>query len=118
MAPSVVNASVKTAIFTAYMLEKLGFEVKPRYNEKRADIVEAIIFNNPDKLVKYCRGIQMASAIDSYVRPIPDDMPGYGDKVIMAAGPFRKPYIAYQQGALTFEYGKLGVMKAITEIRK
>lgn len=74
----------------------------------------------------------MASAIDSYVRPIPDDMPGYGDKVIMAAGtfvqgstielscdgPFRKPYIAYQQGALTFEYGKLGVMKAITEIRK
>ena len=132
MAPSVVNASVKTAIFTAYMLEKLGFEVKPRYNEKRADIVEAIIFNNPDKLVKYCGGIQMASAIDSYVRPIPDDMPGYGDKVIMAAGtfvqgstielscdgPFRKPYIAYQQGALTFEYGKLGVMKAITEIRK
>ena len=132
MAPSVVNASVKTAIFTAYMLEKLGFEVKPRYNERRADIVEAIIFNNPDKLVKYCGGIQMASAIDSYVRPIPDDMPGYGDKVIMAAGtfvqgstielscdgPFRKPYIAYQQGALTFEYGKLGVMKAITEIRK
>lgn len=132
MAPSVVNASVKTAIFAAYMLEKLGFDVVPKYNEERADIVEAIIFNDPDKLVKYCGGIQMASAIDSYVRPIPDDMPGYGDKVIMAAGtfvqgstielscdgPFREPYIAYQQGALTFEYGKLGVMKAITEIRK
>lgn len=132
MAPSVVNASVKTAIFASYMLEKLGFVVEPRYNDSRADIVEAITFNNPDKLIKYCGGIQMASAIDSYVKPIPDDMPGYGDKVIMAAGtfvqgstielscdgPFREPYTAYQQGALTYEYGKLGVMKAITEVLK
>lgn len=132
MAPSVVNASVKTAIFASYMLEKLGFAVEPRYNDSRADIVEAITFNDPDKLIKYCGGIQMASAIDSYVKPIPDDMPGYGDKVIMAAGtfvqgstielscdgPFREPYTAYQQGALTYEYGKLGVMKAITEVLK
>ena len=132
MAPSVVNASVKTAIFASYMLEKLGFVVEPRYNDSRVDIVEAITFNDPDKLIKYCGGIQMASAIDSYVKPIPDDMPGYGDKVIMAAGtfvqgstielscdgPFREPYTAYQQGALTYEYGKLGVMKAITEVLK
>lgn len=132
MAPSVVNASVKTAIFASYMLEKLGFVVEPRYNDSRVDIVEAITFNDPDKLIKYCGGIQMASAIDSYVKPIPDAMPGYGDKVIMAAGtfvqgstielscdgPFREPYTAYQQGALTYEYGKLGVMKAITEVLK
>ena len=130
MAPSVVNSSVKTATLAAYLLEKLGYEVEPKYSDKRADIVEAIIFNNPDKQVRYCGGIQMASAIDSYVKPIPDEMPGYGDKVIMAAGtfiqgatielscdgPYREPYVAYQQGALTYEYGKLGVMKAITEI--
>ena len=132
MAPSVVNASVKTAIFAGKMLEELGFKVEPKYDADRADIVEAIIFNDPDKMIKYCGGIQMASPIDSYVTPIPDDMPGYGDKIIMAAGafvqgstielscdgPLREPYIAYQQGGLTYEYGKLGVLKAITEIRK
>ena len=132
MAPSVVNASVKTAIFAGKMLEELGFKVEPKYDADRADIVEAIIFNDPDKMSKYCGGIQMASPIDSYVTPIPDDMPGYGDKIIMAAGafvqgstielscdgPLRPPYIAYQQGGLTYEYGKLGVLKAITEIRK
>lgn len=132
MAPSVVNASVKTAIFAGKMLEELGFKVEPKYDADRADIVEAIIFNDPDKMIKYCGGIQMASPIDSYVTPIPDDMPGYGDKIIMAAGafvqgstielscdgPLREPYIAYQQGGLTYEYGRLGVLKAITEIRK
>ena len=132
MAPSVVNASVKTAIFASLMLEKLGFDVEPKYNGKRSDIVQAIKFNNPDKMIKYCCGIQMASAVDSYVTPIPDEMPGYGDKIIMAAGafvqgstielscdgPLRDPYIAYQQGGLTYDYGKLGVMKAITEILK
>ncbi|MGM9878483.1 MAG: aminotransferase class I/II-fold pyridoxal phosphate-dependent enzyme [Bacilli bacterium] len=132
MAPSVVNASVKTAIFAGKMLEELGFKTMPRWDEERADIVQAIIFDDPDKMIKYCCGIQMASPIDSYVKPIPDDMPGYGDKIIMAAGsfvqgstielscdgPLRKPYIAYQQGGLTYEYGKLGVLKAITEIRK
>lgn len=132
MAPSVVNASVKTAIFAGKMLEELGFDVEPKYDSDRADIVEAIIFNDPDKMIKYCGGIQMASPIDSYVKPVPDDMPGYGDKIIMAAGsfvqgstielscdgPLREPYIAYQQGGLTYEYGKLGVLKAITEIRK
>lgn len=132
MAPSVVNASVKTAIFASLMLEELGFDARPRYNDKRVDIVEAIKFNDPDKMIKYCCGIQMASAVDSYVTPVPDEMPGYGDKIVMAAGafvqgstielscdgPLREPYVAYQQGGLTYDYGKLGVMKAITEILK
>lgn len=130
MAPSVVNSSVKTVIFASLMLEKLGYEVEPRYCDSRADIVLAIKFNDPDKMIRYCRGIQMASPVDSFAAPIPDDMPGYGDKVIMAAGsfvqgstielscdgPLREPYIAYLQGGLTYEYGKLGVMKAISEI--
>lgn len=132
MAPSVVNSSLKTAIFASRMLEKLGFDTEPKYNEQRSDIVQSITFKDPDKMIKYCCGIQMASAIDSYVRPVPDDMPGYGDKIIMAAGtfiqgstielscdgPLREPYTAFQQGGLTYEYGKLGVMKAITEILK
>lgn len=132
MAPSVVNSSLKTAIFASAMLEELGFITEPKYNDERADIVQAITFNDPDKMIRYCGGIQMASAIDSYVKPVPDDMPGYGDKIIMAAGtfvqgstielscdgPLREPYTAFQQGGLTYEYGKLGVMKAITEILK
>ncbi len=132
MAPAVVNSSLKTAIFASRMLEKLGFETEPKYNEHRSDIVQSITFKDPDKMIKYCCGIQMASAIDSYVKPVPDDMPGYGDKIIMAAGtfiqgstielscdgPLREPYTAFQQGGLTYEYGKLGVMKAITEILK
>ncbi len=132
MAPSIVNSSIKTAIFASKMLESLGYQTEPKYNDNRADIVQSITFNNPDKMIKYCCGIQMASAIDSYVKPIPDDMPGYGDKIIMAAGtfiqgstielscdgPLREPYTAYQQGGLTYEYGKLGVLKAITEILK
>ncbi|MGN0992319.1 MAG: aminotransferase class I/II-fold pyridoxal phosphate-dependent enzyme, partial [Bacilli bacterium] len=88
MAPSVVNASVKTAIFAGKMLEELGFNTIPNWDDERADIVQAIIFNDPDKMIKYCGGIQMASPIDSYVKPVPDDMPGYGDKIIMAAGSF------------------------------
>ena len=132
MAPSIVNSSIKTATFASKMLEDLGYQTEPKYNDKRADIVQSITFNDPDKMIKYCCGIQMASAIDSYVKPVPDDMPGYGDKIIMAAGtfiqgstielscdgPLREPYTAYQQGGLTYEYGKLGVMKAITEILK
>lgn len=132
MAPSIINSSIKTATFASKMLEDLGYQTEPKYNDKRADIVQSITFNDPDKMIKYCCGIQMASAIDSYVKPVPDDMPGYGDKIIMAAGtfiqgstielscdgPLREPYTAYQQGGLTYEYGKLGVMKAITEILK
>ena len=129
-APSVVASSLKVAIITAKVLERLGYRVEPEYNEHRADIVENIIFGNPDDLIKYCQGIQMASPIDSNSKPIPWDMPGYDDQVIMAAGtftqgssielscdgPIRSPYIAYQQGSLTYKSGKIGVMKAVTEL--
>ena len=132
MAPSVVASSLKTAVFASLMLGKLGYDVEPKYNEERADIVQNIIFRDPEKLIKYCQGIQQASPIDSHVTPEPWDMPGYTDKVIMAAGtftqgssielscdgPIREPYIAYEQGGLTYEYGKIGVMKAISNLLK
>lgn len=131
-APSVVASSLKTAILTSKVLEKLGYDVEPRYHDCRADIVQNIIFHNRDDLIKYCQGIQMASPIDSNAIPYPWDMPGYTDQVIMAAGcftmgssielscdgPLREPFIAYQQGGLTYSYGKLGVMKAVTEMLK
>ena len=132
LAPSVVISALKTAILTSYCLEKLGYEVEPKYNENRADIVQNIIFHNEEDLIKYCQGIQGASPIDSYVVPVPWDMPGYDDKVIMAAGaftqgssielscdgPIREPFIAYQQGGLTYQYGKIGVMNAIECLKK
>ena len=127
LAPNVVASALKTAVFTARMMEKLGYRPSPRYDEKRNDIVQTIEFGNPNDLIKYCQGIQMGSAVDSNSIPEPWDMPGYTDKVIMAAGaftmgssielscdaPIREPYIAYQQGGLTYEYGKLGVLIAI-----
>ena len=126
-APSVVASSLKTMIFASRMLEKLGYNTTPKYNEPRVDIVQNIIFNDREKLIKFCQGIQSGSPIDSYVTPVPSPMAGYEDEVIMAAGtfvdgatielscdaPLREPYIAYMQGGLTYEYGKLGVMKAI-----
>lgn len=131
-APSVVASSLKTTIFTSLMLEKLGYMVEPKYNEERADIVENIIFHNPEDLIKYCQGIQAGSPVDSAFAPIPGDMPGYDDQIIMASGsftqgssielscdgPLREPYIAYQQGGLTYEYGKLGVLKAVDNLIK
>ena len=130
MAPQVVASSVKTAIFASKMLEEIGYKVQPRYNEERADIVQTIQFEDPDKLIKYCQGIQAASPIDSSSVPMPWDMPGYTDQIIMAAGaftqgssielscdgPIRPPYIAFMQGGLTYEYGKLGIMKAISRL--
>lgn len=127
LAPSVVSSSIKTAIFTSCLLEKLGFNVEPKYNDNRCDIVQNIIFNDKDKLIKYVEGIQEMSAIDSNARPIPTDMPGYTDQVIMASGsftqgssieiscdgPIRSPYIAYQQGSLTYTYGRLAVLNAV-----
>ena len=132
MAPSVVANSIKTAIYASRMLEKLGYNVSPKFNEKRADIVQNIEFGNAEKLIKYCQGIQMGSAIDSNSVPEPWNMPGYNDKVIMASGsftqgssieiscdgPIRPPYIAYMQGSLTYEYGKLAVLTAINNIKK
>ena len=84
MAPSVVASSLKTAIYASKMLEELGYETIPKYNGKRGDIVQKIIFRNAEKLVKFCQGIQMGSPIDSDSIPEPWDMPGYTDKVIMA----------------------------------
>ena len=132
IAPSVVGSALKTAILTSIVLEKLGYDVEPKYNEERVDIVQNIIFNNPDDLVSYTQGIQMGSPIDSNAIPTPSDMPGYDDKVIMAAGtftqgssielscdgPIRPPYIAYQQGGITYEYGKLGLISAIERLKK
>lgn len=131
-APSVVASSLKTAVFASKMLEELGYKTEPRFNEKRADIVQTIEFGNAQDLVRYCQGIQMGSPVDSNSVPEPWDMPGYTDKVIMAAGsftqgssielscdgPIREPYLAFQQGALTYEYGKLGVLKAISYMRE
>ena len=131
-APSVVGSALKTAILTSHVLESLGYNVEPKYNEERVDIVQNIIFNNPDDLVKYVQGIQMGSPIDSNAIPEASEMPGYDDKIIMAAGaftqgssielscdgPLRHPYIAYQQGGITYEYGKLGLLKAIERLGK
>ncbi len=131
-APSVVRSSVKTAIFASRCLEKLGYEVEPKYNDKRGDIVQTLSLGTEENLVKFCQGIQKGSPIDSNVLPYPGDMGGYEDKVIMAAGtftqgstielscdgPIREPYIAYMQGGLTYEYGKLGILKAIEFMQK
>lgn len=131
-APSVVKSSVKTAIFASRCLEKLGYEVEPKYNDKRGDIVQTLSLGTEENLVKFCQGIQKGSPIDSNVLPYPGDMGGYEDKVIMAAGtftqgstielscdgPIREPYIAYMQGGLTYEYGKLGILKAIKFMQK
>lgn len=129
-APSVVASSVKTAVFASRILEKLGYNVSPKFDEPRADIVQTLELGTPDKLIKFCQGIQMGSPIDSNVIPEPSGMAGYDDQVIMAAGtftegstielscdgPIREPYIAYMQGGLTYEYGKLGILKALSSL--
>lgn len=130
--PSVVASALKTAVLASKVLEELGYKVEPRYNDERVDIVQNIEFGNEKDLVKYCQGIQMASPVDSFAIPMPWDMPGYEDKVIMAAGtftqgssielscdgPIRKPYIAYMQGSLTYEYGKIAIIKAVSNLTK
>lgn len=127
-APSVVSSAVKTAVFASRILERLGYNVNPKYDEPRADIVQTIELGSADKLIKFCQGIQAGSPIDSNVTPEPSDMAGYDDQVIMAAGtftqgstielscdgPIREPYIAYMQGGLTYEYGKFGILKALS----
>lgn len=132
MAPHIVCESKKIGIFAARLLEKMGYEVSPRYNEKRSDIVQMIKFGNPDKLIKFCQGIQANSPIDSHVTPEPCDMAGYDSKVIMAAGaftsgssielscdgPLREPYVGYLQGGLTYLYGKLAVIETVKSMNK
>lgn len=131
-APSVVASSLKTATLTSYLLEHLGFAVSPKYNEERADIVLAITFNDRDLLIKYVQGIEKYSPIDSNTLPIPATMPGYDDEIIMASGsftqgssielscdgPLREPYIAYQQGGITYNYGKIAVINALKELKE
>ena len=131
-APSVVASALKTATLTSKALEMLGYDVEPRYDEERADIVQNIIFRDPTPLIEFTRGIQEGSAIDSNAVVEPGDMPGYTDKIIMASGsftqgssielscdgPIREPYIAYMQGSLTYPYGKIGLMRAIERIKK
>lgn len=132
MAPTVVCNSLKTAVLTSRVMESLGYDVEPRFDEDRCDIVQNIVFHDKEKLIKYCQGIQLASPIDSNAVPLPWDMPGYTDQVIMAAGtftqgssielscdgPIRDPYIAYQQGSLTYEYGRLAIMIAVSNMIK
>lgn len=131
LAPSVVAASLKTAVLTAYIAEKMGYKVEPRYNSLRTDIVQSIIFENKDDLIKYCQGIQKYSPIDSFSTCYPAPMPGYDDEVIMASGsftngssielscdgPIRSPFIAYQQGSISYQYGKIAVYNAFKELK-
>ena len=132
MAPQVVRDALKTNCLASYLLDKLGYQVEPSLLEERVDIVLTILFGNKKDMCLYCEGIQAGSPIDSFVKPIPVDMPGYQDQVIMAAGaftqgssielscdgPIREPYLAYQQGGLTFESGAIGVLKAVDKIIK
>lgn len=131
-APSVVSSALKTSILTSKVLEKLGYKVSPKYNDIRCDIVQLIYFNNEDEIIKYAQGIQSSGPIDSYVKPIPSDMPGYDNKIIMASpsftsgssielsadGPLRKPYVLYQQGALSYEYGKLSLINTLSQMNE
>ena len=131
-APSVVSSALKTSILTSKVLEKLGYKVSPKYNDIRCDIVQLIYFNNEDEIIKYAQGIQSSGPIDSYVKPIPSDMPGYDNKIIMASpsftsgssielsadGPLRKPYVLYQQGALSYEYGQLALINTLSQMNE
>ena len=130
MAPSVVASSLKTVVLASYLLEDLGYKVSPKWNEERTDIVQTITFNDENKLIKFVQGIQKGSAIDANALAQASDMPGYDDKIIMASGsftqgssielscdgPIRPPYVAYLQGSLTYEYGKIGILKAIENL--
>ena len=132
LAPHVTMEAVKGAIFCSRIMELAGFEVLPKYTDKRSDIIQAIKFNDKEKLINFCKGIQKGSPIDSFLECEPWDMPGYTDQVIMAAGafiqgasielsadaPIREPYIAYLQGGLTFDHVKIGVLVALSKILK
>lgn len=130
LAPHIVIEALKGAVFCSRIMEIAGFEVLPKYNDKRSDIIQAIKFNDRDNLIKFCKGIQKGSPIDSYVECEPWAMPGYNDEVIMAAGafiqgssielsadaPIREPYIAYLQGGLTFDHAKIGILISLNNI--
>ncbi len=129
-APHVTGEALKTAVFASALFEILGYETSPKYNENRGDIIQLVMLGNEDKLCKFCEGIQAGSAVDSFVVPVPSDMPGYESQVIMAAGaftlgssielsadaPLRDPYAVWMQGGLNFHGGKLGVMLAANKV--
>ncbi|MEY8415187.1 methionine gamma-lyase family protein [Tissierella praeacuta] len=130
LAPHIVSEAVKGALLVAIVYKELGFNVIPDVDDLRSDIIQGVQLNSPERIIEFCRGIQAASAVDSYVVPEAWDMPGYEDKVIMAAGgfiegssielsadgPIREPYFAYYQGGLTYEHCKLGVMKSLNNL--
>ena len=130
LAPHIVMEAVKGAVFCARIMEIAGLEVLPKYNDKRSDIIQAIKFNDREKLIAFCKGIQKGSPIDSFVECEPWAMPGYNDEVIMAAGafiqgssielsadaPIREPYITYLQGGLTFDHAKIGILISLNSL--
>lgn len=131
IAPKTVNGAVKGAILCSKVFENLGFDVCPKPADERSDIIQSVKLGSPEAVIAFCEGIQAAAPIDSYVKPVPWDMPGYEDPVIMAAGafvqgssielsadaPIRPPYIVYFQGGLTYEHSKFGVLKALQTLR-
>lgn len=131
-APHVTGEALKTAVFASALFELLGYETTPKYSESRGDIIQLIMLGNEENLISFCGGIQSGSAVDSFVKPLPSDMPGYESQVIMAAGaftlgssielsadaPLREPYAVWMQGGVNFHGGKLGVMLAADRILK
>lgn len=130
MAPHIVAQAIKSAVFAGALMQKLGYEVNPRPDEKHYDIIQAIKFNDKDRLIKFIQGIQKASPVDSFAVPMPWDMPGYQHEVIMAAGtfvsgasielsadaPIKEPYVGFMQGGITYESARLAIMNAAAEI--
>lgn len=129
-APHVTGEALKTAVFASALFELLGYEVYPKYTDRRADIIQSIKLGNAERLISFCQGIQKGSPIDAFVKPEPWDMPGYDSKVIMAAGaftlgasielsadaPLREPYAVFMQGGINFHSAKIGVMLAAQEM--
>ena len=132
MAPYVTSQAVMGAIYCARMFERLGYEVLPKYNDLRSDIIQVVRLKNAEEVIAFCQGVQAAAPVDSYVKPEPWAMPGYEDEVIMAAGafiqgssielsadaPIRPPYNVYFQGGLTFDHSKMGTLKSVEYIKK
>ena len=129
-APHVTGEAMKTAVFASALFEILGYETSPKYSENRGDIIQLIMLDNEENLIRFCAGVQSGSAVDSFVQPMPSDMPGYESQVIMAAGaftlgssielsadaPLREPYAVWLQGGLNFHAGKLGIMLAADKV--
>ena len=131
MAPSVVSEAVKGAVLASKIFDEIGYDSSPKYNEKRTDIIQNITFNSPEPLEHFCRTIQSLSPVNGYVTPIPEYIPGYEDKVIMAGGtfiegstielsadgPMRAPYVAYMQGGLNYSHVKIALTKILDKVK-